>query len=128
MAENEVIYSEIPMRTWRWLGVNEARVPAAVTAAEPQERHITVPAGEKAETVVVYRAEGAAKIKVELGEAPSSTSSASSWPPTQRRTPIPSRRMSPRAPFSAARQSKQARRYRRQSWRSISTGKKASPT
>ena len=68
MAENEVIYSEIPMRTWRWLGVNEARVTAAVTAAKPQERRITVPAGEKAETVVVYRAEGAAKIKVELGE------------------------------------------------------------
>lgn len=68
MAGNEVIYSEIPMRTWRWLGVNEARVPAAVTATDPQERRITVPAGEKAETVVVYRAEGAAKIKVELGE------------------------------------------------------------
>ena len=68
MAGNEVIYSEIPMRTWCWLGVNEARVPAAVTATEPQERRITVPAGEKAETVVIYRAEGAAKIKVELGE------------------------------------------------------------
>lgn len=68
MAGNEVIYSEIPMRTWRWLGVNEARVPAAVTATDPQERRITVPAGEKAETVVVYRAEGAAKIEVKLGE------------------------------------------------------------
>ena len=68
MAENEVIYSEIPMRTWRWLGVNEARVPAAIAATNLQERRITVPAGEKAETVVVYRAEGAAKIKVELGE------------------------------------------------------------
>ena len=68
MAENEVIYSEIPMRTWRWLGVNEARVPAAITTTNSQERRITVPAGEKAETVVVYRAEGAAKIKVELGE------------------------------------------------------------
>lgn len=68
MAGNEVIYSEIPMRTWRWLGVNEARVPAAIAATNLQERRITVPAGEKAETVVVYRAEGAAKIKVELGE------------------------------------------------------------
>ena len=29
MDTNE-IYSEIPMRTWRWLGVNEIKTPANI--------------------------------------------------------------------------------------------------
>ena len=59
------IYSEIPMRTWRWLGVNEAAVPAAVLAA-PEERLITVPAGGRNSVVLVYREEAAARVRVEL--------------------------------------------------------------
>ena len=60
------IYSEIPMRTWRWLGVNEAAVPAAVLAA-PEEHLITVPAGGRNSVVLVYREEAAARVRVELG-------------------------------------------------------------
>ena len=33
----EKIYSEIPMRTWRWLGVNEAKADEAVLAIDNGE-------------------------------------------------------------------------------------------
>ncbi|MGP1366265.1 MAG: SufB/SufD family protein [Schwartzia sp. (in: firmicutes)] len=68
MAEQEVVYSAIPMRTWRWLGVNEARAPKSVATAAPVEQHIVVPPGEKAECVVVYREEPAAAIRAEIAE------------------------------------------------------------
>ena len=48
-----MVYSEIPMRTWHWLGVNEARVPESVMTAAPVEKHIVVPPGETAACVVI---------------------------------------------------------------------------
>ena len=68
MARQEFVYSEIPMPTWRWLGVNEARVPESVMAAAPVEKHIVVPRGEKTECVVVYREEPSAFIRAEIAE------------------------------------------------------------
>lgn len=68
MAGQDLVYSEIPMRTWRWLGVNEARVPKSVMAAAPVEKHIVVPPGETAACVVVYREEASAFIRAEIGE------------------------------------------------------------
>lgn len=68
MAAEQFVYSEIPVRTWRWLGVNEARVPALVASAEPQKRCLKVSAGDKSETVIVYRDEVAAALKIELEE------------------------------------------------------------
>ena len=61
----EEVYSTIPMRTWRWLGVNEARVAPSVLAAT-QERRICVPAGEKHTVVLLYRDEPAAHVQAEL--------------------------------------------------------------
>jgi len=61
----EEVYSTIPMRTWRWLGVNEARVASSILAAA-QERRIRVPAGEKHTVVLVYRDELAAHVQAEL--------------------------------------------------------------
>jgi Fe-S cluster assembly protein SufD len=61
----EEVYSTIPMRTWRWLGVNEARVASSVLTAA-QERRIRVPAGEKHTVVLVYRDEPAAHVQAEL--------------------------------------------------------------
>ncbi|WP_462332750.1 SufB/SufD family protein [Schwartzia sp. (in: firmicutes)] len=70
MAETkeQIVFSEIPMRTWRWLGVNEAKMPACVLDEAGAGRLITVPKGQKAEAVVVYREELAGKIRVELEE------------------------------------------------------------
>lgn len=68
MAGQTLVYSEIPMRTWRWLGVNEARVPESVMAAAPVEKHIVVPPGETAACVVVYREEAAAFIRASVAE------------------------------------------------------------
>ena len=53
----EKIYSEIPMRTWRWLGVNEARVADAVLAQDIDDVQ-SLSAGESRELTVVYRQEG----------------------------------------------------------------------
>ena len=67
-TKEQIVFSEIPMRTWRWLGVNEAKMPACVLDEAGGGRLITVPKGTKAEAVVVYREELAGKIRVELEE------------------------------------------------------------
>ena len=41
----EKIYSEIPMRTWRWLGVNEAKADEDVLAIDNGRQELVVPAG-----------------------------------------------------------------------------------
>ena len=46
-AISEEIFSAIPMPTWRWLGVNEAKVPAGVNGKETKIKKITLLAGEK---------------------------------------------------------------------------------
>ena len=65
----EKIYSEIPMRTWRWLGVNEAKADEAVLAIDNGRQELVVPAGESRQLTVVYRqaGEGQVKVKVEKG-------------------------------------------------------------
>ena len=65
----EKIYSEIPMRTWRWLGVNEARVADAVLAQDIDDvQSLFVAAGESRELTVVYRQEGQGRIDVKVAE------------------------------------------------------------
>lgn len=65
----EKIYSEIPMRTWRWLGVNEAKAEDAVLAMDNGRQELVVPAGESRQLTVVYRqaGEGQVQVKVEKG-------------------------------------------------------------
>ena len=41
MVQEQEIFSRIPMRTWRWLGVNEARVPENMHT-EPKKQQILV--------------------------------------------------------------------------------------
>lgn len=65
----EKIYSEIPMRTWRWLGVNEARVEKSVLAPDMAAvQSLSVPAGESRELTVVYRQEGEGRLYVRVAE------------------------------------------------------------
>ena len=47
MEISQEIFSAIPMPTWRWLGVNEAKVPAGVKIKETKVKEITLLAGEK---------------------------------------------------------------------------------
>ena len=65
----EKIYCEIPMRTWRWLGVNEAKADEAVLAIDNGRQELVVPAGESRQLTVVYRqaGEGQVQVKVEKG-------------------------------------------------------------
>ncbi len=65
----EKIYSEIPMRTWRWLGVNEAKADEVVLAIDNGRQELVVPAGESRQLTVVYRqaGEGQVQVKVEKG-------------------------------------------------------------
>lgn len=65
----EKIYSEIPMRTWRWLGVNEAKADEYVLAIDNGRQELVVPAGESRQLTVVYRqaGEGQVQVKVEKG-------------------------------------------------------------
>ena len=64
---SEKIYSEIPMRTWRWLGVNEAKVGEALLM-DTEEKIITVPEGSKNSLVVVYRKESHGQLRIRLEE------------------------------------------------------------
>lgn len=65
----EKIYSEIPMRTWRWLGVNEAKAEDTVLAIDNGRQELVVPAGESRQLTVVYRqaGEGQVQVRVEKG-------------------------------------------------------------
>lgn len=65
----EKIYSEIPMRTWRWLGVNEVKADESVLAIDNGRQELVVPAGESRQLTVVYRqaGEGQVQVKVEKG-------------------------------------------------------------
>ena len=62
----EKIYSEIPMRTWRWLGVNEAKADENVLAIDNGTQELVVPAGEKRQLAVVYRKAGQASVHVRV--------------------------------------------------------------
>ena len=62
--QNQELFSSIPMRTWRWLGVNGAALPAGLDAAEVQNIHVK--AGEKKEAVHIYREGGHAEIEAHV--------------------------------------------------------------
>lgn len=61
------IFSEIPMRTWRWLGVNEARVPENLSD-EVHKEQIFVEAGQKDEVVLADREGGQLEVQVHIAD------------------------------------------------------------
>lgn len=61
------IFSEIPMRTWRWLGVNEAHVPENLSDTI-QKKQIFVGAGQKDEVVLTNREGGQLEVQVHIEE------------------------------------------------------------
>ncbi|SFT86551.1 Uncharacterized protein family (UPF0051) [Selenomonas sp. GACV-9] len=61
------IFSEIPMRTWRWLGVNEARVPENLSD-HITKKQILVEAGQKDEVVLVNREGGQHEVQVHIAD------------------------------------------------------------
>ena len=65
MDTNE-IYSEIPMRTWRWLGVNEIKTPANI-GDDIKKQEITVEAGQSDELVLEHRNGGQHETVVHVG-------------------------------------------------------------
>ena len=67
MTGKEIICDRIPVPTWRWLGVNEVRVPESVFREAPVRRLVTIPAGEAREMTVVCRSEAAFELQAELG-------------------------------------------------------------
>lgn len=63
----EIVYDRISVPTWRWLGVNEVRVPERILQERPIARLVTIPAGETRELTIVHRDEAAVELRVELG-------------------------------------------------------------
>lgn len=63
----EKLYSEIPMRTWRWLGVNDLKIDDAVLVNDNLQE-LSVAAGEKKSLTVIYREAGQGSIKVNVAE------------------------------------------------------------
>lgn len=91
MSENKELFGTIPMRTWRWLGVNGVYLPEEIQKQNeawqqgqdvvPQDiaesagtdrnlvwKRITVPAGKTLDATVVYRAEQQTYILANVGE------------------------------------------------------------
>ena len=64
-ALKEEIFSAIPMPTWRWLGVNEAKVPAGVDIKETKSQEINLLAGEK-RTLSRIEAAGSSELHITL--------------------------------------------------------------
>ena len=63
----EEIYSNIPMRTWRWLGVNEIKKPANI-GDEIKKQEITVEDGQSDELVLEHREGGQHETVVHIGK------------------------------------------------------------
>ena len=63
--ETSEIYSNIPMRTWRWLGVNEVPEPENV-AGQLQQTALQVDAGKQDEVVYVNRGGGAQDLTIDI--------------------------------------------------------------
>ena len=67
--ETSEIYSNIPMRTWRWLGVNEIKQPEGIEAAgELPRQQIVVEPGQSDEVVLEHREGGAHETVVHVGK------------------------------------------------------------
>ncbi|BAL81810.1 putative iron-regulated ABC transporter membrane component [Selenomonas ruminantium subsp. lactilytica TAM6421] len=64
---NEEIFSAIPMRTWRWLNVNEVKVPAGITEDVKTEK-ILVESGESKRIVLDRREAGALEMQVHIAD------------------------------------------------------------
>lgn len=64
---DDKIFSEIPMRTWRWLGVNEARVPENLSD-NVKKQQILVEAGQKDEVVLVNREGSQLEVQVHIAD------------------------------------------------------------
>ena len=64
-ALKEEIFSAIPLPTWRWLGVNEAKVPAGVDIKETKSQEINLLAGEK-RTLSRIEAAGSSELHITL--------------------------------------------------------------
>ena len=67
--ETSEIYSNIPMRTWRWLGVNEIKQPEGIEAAgELPRQQIVVEPGQSDEVVLEHREGGTHETVVHVGK------------------------------------------------------------
>ena len=64
-ALKEEIFSAIPMPTWRWLGVNEAKVPAGINIKEAKRQEIVVAAGQQ-RTLSRQERAGASELHIRL--------------------------------------------------------------
>ena len=64
-ALKEEIFSAIPLPTWRWLGVNEAKVPAGINTKEAKRQEIVVAAGQQ-RTLSRQEMAGAAELHIKL--------------------------------------------------------------
>ena len=64
------IFSMLPVRTWRWLGVNESYLPEELqTPPVPVHKtHIDVPAGQKVTKVIANRTERQTEITARVAE------------------------------------------------------------
>ena len=63
----EKIFSEIPMRTWHWLGVNEAGIEENVLL-NPVKKTLEVPANSENDLTVVYKEDNYGDISIKVGE------------------------------------------------------------
>ena len=66
MAELKT-FSRIPMRTWRWLGVNESRIPADINEHVKTQK-ILGEAGKEDEVVLTQREGGQYELQVHIEE------------------------------------------------------------
>ncbi len=64
---NKEIFSEIPMRTWNWLGVNEAAVDKDLLV-ESRKLDIDIEADHHEKMVVEYREESYGIVNISIGE------------------------------------------------------------
>ncbi|WP_276839216.1 SufD family Fe-S cluster assembly protein [Anaerovibrio lipolyticus] len=64
---NKEIFSEIPMRTWNWLGVNEAVVDRDLLV-ESQNLDIKIEAAHQEKMLVEYRKESYGIVNINIGE------------------------------------------------------------
>ena len=66
MNEQE-LFSQIPMRTWRWLGVNDIKEPAGL-AGEPHRHQIVAQPGADDEVTLELRESGRHEVQAHVGK------------------------------------------------------------
>lgn len=63
------VFSQLPLLTWRWLGVNEAFLPEALQGqVNINKKRIHVGAGRTQTAIIVYRTEQLAEVQAEVEE------------------------------------------------------------